>query len=440
MRKSNIMRKVISTMVICFFLTNFNSILAQERPNVVFITADDLSANRLGCYGNEIVQTPKLDDFAKESLTFNRAYCQVPQCAQSRNSIFLGIRPETSGLWKLEDKWQIALPNAVSLQRHFINNGYAIDEIGKLFDPRSGEKDYDAGAPKPGSADAPNQKLTALAGSGKPFALFVGFGEPHPVTWDTYAKREKFRDYIDLYDPESLELQGPVLWKEKNLTTPKTEETSREELATAYGVISYLDNEVGRILQKIKDLGLWDNTIVIFWCADHGYRLGEPAGGWAGERWGKWYPDETDSRVPLLMRVPGTAGMGKQTSGIVECLDMYQTLMELCGLDDPKQQLEGRSFAPLFNSPNSLWKETAFTTYLSGMDAHGIATQRYRLIRDGEVVELYDLQNDPRGLINIAEKNKAIVDEMTILLNAGPDSNWQPPLLSQPVSTSSMRN
>ena len=88
---------------------------------------------------------------------------------------------------------------------------------------------------------------------------------------------------------------------------------------------------------------------------------------------------------------------------------MYQTLMELCGLDDPKQQLEGRSFAPRFNSPNSLWKETAFTTYLSGMDAHGIVTQRYRLIRDGEAVELYDLQNDPRGLVNIDDKNKAIV-------------------------------
>jgi arylsulfatase A-like enzyme len=372
----------------------------------------------LGCYGNQEIKTPRLDAFAEEALRFNRAYCQVPQCAQSRNSIFLGIRPETSGLWKLEDDWQEALPNAVSLQRHFQNNGYVIDEIGKLFDPRSGPRDYVVDNPgKPTSADAPNQKLTALAASGKPFALFVGFGEPHPVTWEAKTKRAKYRDFINLYDPSRLQLQGPLMWKNTD------ERETREALATAYGVISYLDHEVGRILRKVKDLGLWHNTIVIFWCADHGYRLGEPARGWPGEKWGKWYPDETDARVPLLMRVPGTDSIGKETSGIVECLDMYQTLMELCSLDNPPQKLQGRSFAPLFDSPDRLWKDAAFTTYRTGMNARSIATQRYRLIRDGDVVELYDLRNDPRGLVNIAEENQVVVDELTVLLNAGPNPN-----------------
>lgn len=425
---------VFATMAIAVFPTTVQAQKAPNRPNVVFITADDLSANRLGPYGNTVVKTPRLDAFSKESLTFNRAYCQVPQCGQSRNSIFTGVRPETSGLWKLKDQWRKALPNAVSMQRHFINNGYSIDEIGKLFDPRSGPKDYKAGAPKPASADAPIEKLEALATSDDPFALFIGFGEPHPVTWDTNEKREKYRDYINLYDSESLDLQGPILSKEKSITTPATEETTREELATVYGVISYLDNEVGRILQKVKDLGLWDNTIVIFWCADHGYRYGEEIGvtKWPGDRWGKWYPDETDAHVPLLMRVPGTAGIGKQTSGIVECIDMYQTLMELCALDDPKQDLEGHSFAPLFDFPDCKWKDAAFTTYLTANKAYSITTQRYRLIRNGDLVELYDLQNDPRGLVNIANENPDIVDELTKRLNAGPNLNWQPSIPNKP--------
>jgi iduronate 2-sulfatase len=423
-------------MATAVFPTMIQAQESQERPNVVFITADDLSANRLGPYGNTVVKTPQLDAFAKESLTFNRAYCQVPQCGQSRNSIFTGIRPETSGLWKLQDKWREALPNAVSMQRHFINNGYSIDEIGKLFDPRSGPKDYEAGGPKPASADAPIEKLEALATSEDPFALFIGFGEPHPVTWDTYEKRGKYRDYIDLYDPKSLDLQGTILSKEKNITTLANEETTREELATVYGVISYLDHEVGRILQKVKDLGLWDNTIVIFWCADHGYRYGEGIGvgieKWPGDRWGKWYPDETDAHVPLLMRVPGTAGIGKQTSGIVECIDMYQTLMELCSLDDPQQDLEGHSFAPLFDFPDCQWKDAAFTTYLTGNKARSIATQNYRLIHNGDLVELYDLENDPRGLVNIANENQDIVDELTKRLKAGPNLNWQPTIPSKP--------
>lgn len=421
MRKIHIIRKIFGTIVLVIILTHSSSTFSQQRPNVVFITADDLSANRLGCYGNKVIKTPELDAFAREALTFQRVYCQVPQCAQSRNSIFLGIRPQTSGLWKLKDNWQEALPEAVSLQRHFINNGYAIDEIGKLFDPRSGPADYVVDNPgKPTSADAPMQKLTSLAASDNPFSLFIGFGEPHPVTWEAKEKRAKYQDFINLYDPAELELQGPVMWN-------KTKEPeTREALATAYGVISYLDHEVGRILEKIKALGLWDNTIVIFWCADHGYRLGEPAGGWAGERWGKWYPDETDARVPLLMHVPGSESLGKQTSGIVECLDMYQTLMELCLLDAPLQKLEGHSFAPLFDTPDRLWKEAAFTTYLTGMTAYGITTQRYRLLRNGELVELYDLENDPRGLMNIADKNKNIVDELTALLDAGPNPNWQP--------------
>lgn len=414
--------KVFFTFVLGILITNSSLVHGQDQPNLVFITADDLSANRLGCYGNQVIKTPELDAFAREALIFKRAYCQVPQCAQSRNSIFLGIRPETSGLWKLKDSWQEALPDAVSLQRHFINNGYAIDEIGKLFDPRSGPGDYSVNNPgKPASADAPMQKLTALASSDKAFALFIGFGEPHPVTWEAKEKRVKYKDFIALYDPYELELQGPVMWNRTG------EPETREALATAYGVISYLDHEVGRILDHIKELGLWENTIVIFWCADHGFRMGEPAGAWAGKRWGKWYPGETDARVPLLMHVPGTAGMGKQTSGIVECLDMYQTLMELCILDAPPQELEGQSFAPLFDNPDRLWKDAAFTTYLTGMAAHGITTQRYRLIRNGNDVELYDLENDPRGLVNIAEENKAIVDEMSALLKAGPNPDWQPP-------------
>ena len=132
------------------------------------------------------------------------------------------------------------------------------------------------------------------------------------------------------------------------------------------------------------------------------------------------------------MRVPGTKSIGKKTSGIVECLDMYQTLMELCSLDNPTQKLEGYSFAPLFDTPDCLWKDEAFTTYLTGNKAYSMVTQRYRLIVNGSLAELYDLENDPRGLENIADENQGIVDELSARLDAGPNLNWQPPLPCNP--------
>jgi arylsulfatase A-like enzyme len=106
--------------------------------------------------------------------------------------------------------------------------------------------------------------------------------------------------------------------------------------------------------------------------------------------------------------------------------------MELCAMNDPKQELEGHSFAPLFDSPDSQWKDAAFTTYLTGNKARSMATQRYRLILNGDLTELYDLENDPRGLVNIANGNHDIVDELTKRLNAGPDLNWQPNLPGKP--------
>lgn len=393
----------------------------HAKKNVIFITCDDLSSVRMGIYGHSTVLTPRIDAFAQEALVFDRMYTQVPLCTPTRTSIFTGVRPETSGLWSLNEVWRTALPDAVSLHRHFINNGYETAEIGKLFDPRAGDVDYQReDAYKWGShhyADIPIDRLTQLANQNEPFALIIGFGEPHPTHWDLPEKRTRYRDYIDLYNPSELELEGPIMWDNG------TEWDTRLALATLYGVISFLDNEVGRLIQAAKDLNVWDSTIVMFWAADHGYRSGEDSR--VEHRWGKWYPDELCAHVPCIIRVPGTGSEGKRTSGIVEGVDMYPTLVDLCGLTDPPQTLEGKSFAPLFDNPERTWKETAFTGYNDGQH-RSIVDERYRLIVTGNNRSLFDLQNDPKGLVDIAADNQAIVNELLAKLDAGPDINWEP--------------
>ena len=394
-----------------------------ERPNIIFITADDLSAIRLGCYGNKVIKTPNLDAFSEEALQFNRAYCQVPQCGPSRVSFFTGVRPETSGMWDMDDReqeWQQRIPGGVSLQRHLQDNGYRVFVHGKLFDNRSGQKDHTVAHPgAPENADVPIKKLEELAAQGSPFAYFVGFVEPHPVRWSALEKRGKYRAFTELYEPNELELQGPVMWKGGKQAT-------HESLATAYGVISYLDHEVGRILRKVKELNLWNNSIIVFTCADHGHRLGESASGWPGTRWGKWWPGEVDSHVPLLMRIPGSKSMGAETPGIVEGVDLYPTFLELCKLPLPPQKLEGHSFAELFETPDRLWKDVAYTGFPREANAHSVVTQTHRLIKTDQETMFFDLRTDPKGQNNIAGTDPETEKKLTALLERGYDPNWKP--------------
>ncbi len=396
---------------------------APQKYNVLFIAADDLRMN-LGCYGDEIAVTPHLDRLAAQAMVFERAYCQSPSCNASRASILTGMYPHSISVWKLGDHFRKTAPNAITLPQHFKAQGYHTESIGKVLhnyakirdnehswsvparmDQQSHFKDY---AFEENSlknkvkglvaemADAPDQSyddgritqdavttIQRLAQQKQPFFLAVGFLKPH----SPYNAPKR---YWDLYDRGDMRALGPEDRPENqseynwyNYTELRTfpeipnEGPIPSELAKRmrhgyYAATSFLDTNVGRLLQALEDAGVSENTIVVFW-SDHGYHLGE------NDHWTKVTPRELDSRVPLLVRVPGKAP--GRAAGIVEYTDLYPTLVELCALPEV-DGLDGVSFANMLDNPKSTTREAALTQVIRPWPARGAIEQIGYSIRD----------------------------------------------------------
>ncbi|MDZ4289267.1 MAG: sulfatase, partial [Prosthecobacter sp.] len=278
------------------------------------------------------------------------------------------------------------------------------------------------------------ETLQRLKAAKKPFFLGVGFVKPHlPYTcpqkyWDLYpaetiqlaanAFRPKGAPEPAFDDPYELRSYG---------TVPAKGEFMREmELNLIRGYracTSFTDAQVGRVLDELDRLGLRENTIVVLW-GDHGYHLGENG------HWTKMTTFELGARVPLIVSRPKQATAGQRTRALVELVDLYPSLAQLCGLALP-ENLEGTSFAPLLEKPGQPWKTAAFSQYLrrgkEGFMGRSIRTDRWRYTEwtsaKGESGggELYDEQNDPRENVNVASEpaNQATVAEMAALLKAG---------------------
>lgn len=429
----------------------------RKPMNVLFIVSDDLN-NAVSVSGDPVTKTPNLDRLARRGVTFDRSYCQYPLCQPSRTSFLSGLRPETTRVWTLETPTREYIGDAVMLPELFRKNGYFTAHAGKIFhtgekaeDPRSWDRELrDYGkTPKPDQilrADkSPGPKghsfewnmlktpdeqmpdgvfartsvkwLEEVVNAGKPFFMATGFRRPHAP----YAAPKK---YFDMYPPESIPLPKtgsddwhrllPAAINHIPPDKPLTPQVIREHIAAYHACTTFMDAQLGLVLDAMDRLKLWDNTVVSF-CGDNGYLLGEHGG-----LWHKNSLFEQGARVPLIFYAPGMKASGRHSSRLVELVDLYPTITDLCGMTPPSN-LEGTSFRPLLDDPNRPWKSGAFT--MQGRDkerteaaknieflGNSIRTERYRYIEwDGgkQGIELYDHEMDPWEETNLAGNPKA---------------------------------
>ena len=360
------LRNFLLLAVIMSALTNIACSMGQQqlpaKPNVLFIAVDDLRPS-LGCYGDPLAKTPKMDAFASSGLRFNRAYCQQSVCGPSRVSILTGRLPDHTRVWHNRNLFRDTLPGLVTLPQLFKNNGYHTQSMGKVFSGRDREAEQDPQSwSVPPLLKGEGWKNYALPGNGgenggkgiafeaadvddegysdgklahlaiatleelkrkeTPFFLAVGFFKPH-LPFNAPKK------YWDLYDPAVFELKdasarvkgAPAAAYHSHHElggyrgVPSNErmslEKARELRHGYYACVSYADAQVGKVLHALKRLGLEKNTIVVLW-GDHGYALGEQ------ERWCKGTNFELDTRVPLIIRVPGMTDPGAVTDALIE--------------------------------------------------------------------------------------------------------------------------
>jgi len=460
---------------------------ARRRLNVLFIAVDDLRPE-LGCYGIKVI-SPNIDSLAASGTLFTRAYCQQALCMPSRASLLTGRRPDTTRVYAFDPDFRQAIPQVVTLPEHFKNHGYHTRAFGKVFhkdDPRSWsvplwrskkaqyhtergkqileyiKEDYrritftwelgdgftkskrmgglpweapDVADDELREGDMTNVVIGVLRDvQAKPFFLAVGYHKPHlPLIAP--------KKYFDLYDHDALPLaKNPfppkdapafALYNWNDLRHyygipkigPMPDDKSRELIHAYRACVTYVDAQIGRLLAELDRLGLRCKTVIVLW-GDHGWQLGEHG------MWDKHSNFETSTHAPLIVSVPGQKP--GRTDALVEFVDIYPSLAELCGLpmDDG---LEGTSFVPLIQDPKRPWKSAAFSQYRRVIPGHGLGmgysmrTDRYRLTEwigakgESVAVELYDHQADPMENVNVAGRpeNGALVERLLERLHAG---------------------
>lgn len=454
------------------------------KYNVLLLVADDLNCS-LGCYGQPLMKTPNLDRLAARGVRFDRAYCQFPLCNPSRASFLTGLRPDTHRAFVNYVHFREAVPDAVTLPQTFKNAGYFTARVGKLFhygvplqigtdglddapswtrviNPRGRDvADEDKittlrpdqkGAARFGAvlswlaADGPDTEQTDGIGATEAIQLleqnrdrrfFLGFGCFRPHT--PYVAPKK---YFDLYPLDRIELPTVPsnvkdLYPAPALTTKPEEaamtDPQRRQAIQAYcASVTFMDAQVGRVLDALERLHLTDQTIIVF-LSDHGYHLGDRG------LWQKQTLFEEAARVPLLIAVPGNANRGQTCARIAELVDLHATLADLCGLPVPAAQ-EGKSLKPLLEDPKAAWDKPAFTQQIRGLSVgtadaalnkgkkgffgRSVRTERWRYTEweEGKQgVELYDHNVDPREQKNLAQDptHAATVRQLQTLVRSG---------------------
>lgn len=470
---------------LCSLLASLSALaFAADKPNVLFLVADDLNC-AIGPYGDEAAVTPNLDRLAARGLVFEKAYCQQAVCNPSRSSFLTGLRPDTVGVDDLRKGFRDTAPGGstlITLPQHFKNHGYFCQNIGKMFhnmgetqDRRSWSIDEvlfkgthaadtvytntpealrDQQIKKAPTTEAPDgpdtlyrdgqiANLTAAMlrehpADGQPFFLGVGFWRPHLP----FVAPKK---YWDMVDPDKIPMPSPAvapsgapdiaMHESREIrgygTTPQerpfTDDEIRHYRHGYYASITFMDAQIGKILDALEEGGHADDTIVVF-TSDHGFHIGEQS------LWGKTSNFELDARVPLIVadpRVPES--QGKQTEALAELLDLYPTLAEMAGIDaNLNKRLEGVSLAPVVNDPAASVQDAAFTQHQqpfygppSNWKAWGYSIRtsdrrytEWRAIEGDEVIaqELYDYTEDPEETTNLAAERAEEVEELAARL------------------------
>ncbi|MBN1442045.1 MAG: sulfatase [Planctomycetes bacterium] len=416
---------------------------APARPNVLFIAIDDLRVE-IGCYGASHVTTPHIDRLAASGMRFDRAYVQAAFCNPSRASFLTGLRPDRTGVLDNTTWFRSRLPDVVTLPQLFKESGYQTVRLGKIYhgeksmeDPKAwdaalypkgterggrGEGRNLTGGEVPwcrwmaaegGDEDQPDGQIAREAVAflskrpQKPFFLAVGFHKPHDPFVAPAGYFEHYPlDELKLHrDPPDRAADVPFAIPPRGWKTAFDKFSDRERrefLRAYYACTTFVDAQVGKVLRALEDFGLAGSTIVVL-LSDHGYHLGER--GW----WNKNTLFELTARSPLIVRAPAMRAKGQGCSRLVEFVDIYPTLADLCGLPPPAG-LPGRSFGPLLDDPAQRWKDGAFTQLVRGRVAgRTVRTERWRCTEWDEGrqgVELYDHEADSGEYSNLAEDPK----------------------------------
>ena len=471
---------VLTTMLFAPLALNAADSSPAKKPNVLFVVFDDLN-NRIGCYGDSVAKSPNLDRLASRGTVFERAICQQPICGPSRASFMSGRRPDSLGIWSMTKYLYDLHPDAVTIPQWFMQHGYTAMSIGKVLggygntehfkklsvpDRRTGSPTKDefampGGAPLPPNLakdplcenrDVPDEacfdtisanlaisELRSLAKKPEPFFLALGLFKPHTPFkvpkryWDMYRRED-----IPAIDPADRPKDAPDIAFHANhefLGEPHArrtldEEAKRELRHGYYAAMSFADAQLGRVLDELDRLGIADNTIVVI-IGDNGFHLGEH------DTWGKMTLFWWDGRVPLIISAPGTGKGGAKTTSLSELIDIFPTLVDLCGLPNPPK-LDGTSLVPVLKDSSASVKSGALTQHprpalywgggpeaLPKVMGYGLFTDRWnyhewRDFKTGEVMgqELYDGQKDPLETVNLAdtEEAKARIPELAAQL------------------------
>ncbi len=439
----------------------------SRKPNVLFISLDDLN-DWVGCLGGHPqARTPNIDRLADSGMLFTNAHCDAPACNPSRTAIFTGIAPHRSGLYANNQKMRKLLPNAELLPRYFARHGYWAGGSGKMLHYFIDARSWDLYYPKKESEnpfpphipwgkrpknlpragkwqyvetdwaafDVSDEKFggdvrVAQWVSGqlqrkhdKPFFLACGIYRPHEP-WFVPKK------YFDLFPLDQVQMPPGLKADDLDDVPPAGQRFGRNRYLAhirkhgqwKQGVQAYLasiafaDAMVGRVVDTLDKSPYRDNTIVVLW-SDHGWHLGEK------EHWQKFTGWRVCTRVPLVIRVPqnmpGLRG-GTKPGGVcakpVNLRSLFPTLTDVCGLPS-KMDNDGPSLLPLLKDPESDWVHVALT-HLHRPNNYAISTEDWRYIHyaDGGE-ELYHIPTDRHEWANLAAspKHKAKLAEMRAL-------------------------
>ena len=447
---------------------------AAPKLNVLFLIADDLNCE-LGCYGAAYMRTPNIDRLAGRGVLFERAYCQFPLCSPSRSSFLTGRRPNVTGV--LQNPGQLnpytfhfraKIPDTITLPQAFKRAGWYAARVGKLYhygvpndigtsslddyfswdqviNPRGRDRELhdrifsltpgQFGGSLSWLRDDEGQDLEHTDGIGaseaikllerfkresRPFFLAVGFYRPHTP----YVAPKK---YFDLYPRDAITL--PALSADDRSRTPApayasskpeqdraTDDQRREAIQAYRASTSFMDAQMGRVIDALERLGLAGNTVVLF-TSDHGYHLGDHG------LWQKQSLFERSTRVPLIIAAPGAKANGRRAAGVVEMVDFYPTLAGLAGVPAPSY-LDGANLRPMLDDPTATVKTAAFSQVRRGNNLEGYAVRsgKWRYIEFGAAGAagrlLFDEEADPAETRNLAAdpRQAALVGELSALI------------------------
>ena len=427
----------------------------SARPNVLFIISDDLTVTALSCYGNPICRTPNIDRLAAEGMRFTRAFCQATYCGPSRASFMTGYYPHATGVLGYTSP-RPAIGDRLTWPQQFVRAGYYAARVSKVYhmgvpggieqggdgadDPASWTERYNSPGPEwkaPGIGETlegnPDGTKPVMGGNtfvvveaegddlvhsdgrtaakaveliqrhaDRPFFLAVGFVRPHvpfvaPANYFT-----PFKPFDKLPLPAKIigdwdDIPAAGINYKTSVNMKMDERRQRKAVGGYYAAVTYVDAQVGKVLDALEQSGQADNTIVVF-TSDHGFHLGEH------DFWAKVSLRDESSRVPLIIKAPGKKPA--VCHSLVELVDLYPTITSLCGLEVP-DRLQGRDISRLFDDPAHTVRDTVFCV-APMTRGFLLRDDRWACIQYAEDasrgIELFDVKADPGQFTNLAGK------------------------------------